>query len=153
MPVKHSPPARQIRSQARAQASLTPTPRVPLAGTLAVPQLRAKLERGPHMEEAAPSRKEGRGPRRSISLSGVVGGFPGSSRTSLKVQGEDDDEEEENCVEEEESDCTEGVPAPVGASQSIAGQTLAQSDQPVSHQSEQSLLAIMQQMTQIMPNL
>ncbi|MBW0586618.1 hypothetical protein O181_126333, partial [Austropuccinia psidii MF-1] len=68
MPVKHSPPARQTRSQARAQAALTPTPRVPLDGTPAVPQLRAQLDRGPRMEGAAPSRKEGRGPRRSISL-------------------------------------------------------------------------------------
>ncbi|MBW0593534.1 hypothetical protein O181_133249 [Austropuccinia psidii MF-1] len=105
------------------------------------------------MKRAAPSRKEGRGPRRSISLSGVVGGFPGLSRTSLKVQGEENDDEEENSVEEEESDGTEGVPAPVGASQSTGGPTLAQSDKPVSHQSEPSLLAIMKQMTQIMANL
>ncbi|MBW0576743.1 hypothetical protein O181_116458, partial [Austropuccinia psidii MF-1] len=131
MPIKHSPPARQTRSQARAQAALTPTPRVPLDGTPAVPQLRAQLDRGPHMEGAAPSRKEGRGPRRAISLSGV----------------------EENSVEEEGSDGTEGVPAPVGASQSTGGPTLAQSDQPVSHQSEPSSLAIMQQMTQIMATL
>ncbi|MBW0581395.1 hypothetical protein O181_121110 [Austropuccinia psidii MF-1] len=142
MPVKPSPLARQTRSQARAQAAFTPTPRVPLDGTPAFPQLRA-----PH------GRKEGRGPRRSISLSGVVGSFPGLSRTGLEVQGEDDDEEEENSVEEEESDGIEGVPAPVGASQSTGGPTLAQSDQPVSHQSEPSLLAIMQQMTQIMANL
>ncbi|MBW0552196.1 hypothetical protein O181_091911 [Austropuccinia psidii MF-1] len=93
--------------------------------------MRAQLDRGPCMEGAAPSRKEGRGPKRSISLSGV----------------------EENFVEEEESDGTEGVPAHVGASQSTGGLTLAQSDQPVSHQSEPSLLAIMQQMTQIMANL
>ncbi|MBW0560278.1 hypothetical protein O181_099993, partial [Austropuccinia psidii MF-1] len=103
--------SRQTRSQARAQAALTPTPRVPLDGTQAVPPLRAQLDRG------------------------------------LKVQGEDDDEEEENSVKEEECDGTEGVPAPVGASQSTGGPTLAQSDQPVSHQSEPSLLAIMQQMT------
>ncbi|MBW0584445.1 hypothetical protein O181_124160 [Austropuccinia psidii MF-1] len=83
----------------------------------------------------------------------MVGGFPGLSRTSLKVQGEDDDEEEENSVEEEESDGTEGVPAPVRESQSTGGPTLAQSDQPVSHQSEPSLLAIKNQMTQIMANL
>ncbi|MBW0576316.1 hypothetical protein O181_116031 [Austropuccinia psidii MF-1] len=153
MPIKHSPPARQTRSQARAQYALTITPRVPLDGTPAVLQLRAQLDRGPRMEGAAPSRKEGRGPRRSIPLSGAAGGFPGFSRTSLKVQGEDDDEEEENSVEEEESDGTEGVPAPVGASQSTGGPTLAQSDQPVSHQSEPSLLAIMQQMTQIMANI
>ncbi|MBW0587402.1 hypothetical protein O181_127117 [Austropuccinia psidii MF-1] len=105
------------------------------------------------MEGEAPYRKEGRGPRRSISLSGVVGGFPGFSSTSPKVQGEDDDDEEESSVEEEESEGTEGVPAPVKASQSTAGPTLAQYDQPVSHQSEPSLLEIMQQMTQIMDNL
>ncbi|MBW0575863.1 hypothetical protein O181_115578 [Austropuccinia psidii MF-1] len=73
MPIQHSPPPRKTRLQARNKAVLTPTPRAPLDGTLAVPQLRAKLDRGPHMEEAAPSRKEGRGPRRSSSLSGVVG--------------------------------------------------------------------------------
>ncbi|MBW0536272.1 hypothetical protein O181_075987 [Austropuccinia psidii MF-1] len=89
------------------------------------------------MEGAAPSRKEGRGPR----------------RTNLKVPGEDDEEEEENSVEEEESDCTEGAPAPVGAPQDTGRPTLAQSVHPESHQSEPSLLAIMQQMTQIMANL
>ncbi|MBW0553313.1 hypothetical protein O181_093028 [Austropuccinia psidii MF-1] len=104
------------------------------------------------MEGAAPSRKEGRGPRRSYSVSGVVGGFPGTSRTIFNGLGEDGEEEEENSVEEEESDGTEGVPALVGASQGTGGPTLAQSDQPVSHQSEPYLLAIMQQMTQIMAN-
>ncbi|MBW0487089.1 hypothetical protein O181_026804 [Austropuccinia psidii MF-1] len=105
------------RSQTRTQAVLTRTSRAPLYGTLAVPQLRAQLERGPIMEGAAPSRKEGRGPRRSSSFSGVVGGFPGLSRTSLKVPGEDDEEEEENCMEEEESEGTEA--APVEESQGI----------------------------------
>ncbi|MBW0527918.1 hypothetical protein O181_067633 [Austropuccinia psidii MF-1] len=62
-------------------------------------------------------------------------------------------EEEENSVEEEESDGTKGVPAPVGAFQGIGGQTLAQFDQPVSHHSEPSLLAIFHQMAQIMANL
>ncbi|MBW0546718.1 hypothetical protein O181_086433 [Austropuccinia psidii MF-1] len=147
MPIKHSPCARQTRFQARTQAVLTPTPRVPLDGTPAVPQLGAQLHRGPRMEGAAPSRKEGRGPRRSNSFSGVVGGFPGTSRINLKGPGEDGEEEEEN------SDGTEGVPAPVGESQGTGGPTLAQSDQPVSHQSEPSLLEIFQQMTQIMANL
>ncbi|MBW0589296.1 hypothetical protein O181_129011 [Austropuccinia psidii MF-1] len=147
MPIQHSPPARQTRSQARTQAVLTPTPRAPLDGTPAVPQLRAKLDRGPTLEGAAPSRKEGRVPRRSSSFSGVVGGFPGTSRTIFKGPGEDGEEEEE------ESDGTEGVPAPVEASQGTGAPTLAQSNQPVSHQSEPSLLAIMQQMTQIMANL
>ncbi|MBW0564440.1 hypothetical protein O181_104155 [Austropuccinia psidii MF-1] len=123
MPIQHSPPARQTRSQARTQAVLTPTPRAPLDGTPAVSQLRAHLGRGPNVEGAALSRKEGGGP------------------------GEDGEEEEEN------SDGTEGVPAPVEASQGTGGPTLAQSNQPVSHQSEPSLLAIMQQMTHIMANL
>ncbi|MBW0499192.1 hypothetical protein O181_038907 [Austropuccinia psidii MF-1] len=84
------------------------------------------------MGGAAPSRKEGRGPRRSS---------------------EDGEEEEENSVEGEESDSTEGAPAPVGVPQGTGGPTLDQSDKPVSHQSEPSLLAIMPQMTQIMANL
>ncbi|MBW0553660.1 hypothetical protein O181_093375 [Austropuccinia psidii MF-1] len=153
MPIQHSPPARQRRSQARSQAVLTPTPRACLDGTPEVPQLRAQLDRGPRMEGAAPSRKEGRGPRRSSSFSGVVGGFPGTSRITFKGPGEDGEEEEENSVEEEASDSTEGAPAPVGVPQGTGGPTLAQSVQPVSHQSEPSLLAIMQQMTQIMANL
>ncbi|MBW0576289.1 hypothetical protein O181_116004 [Austropuccinia psidii MF-1] len=60
MPIQHSPPARQNRSQARIQAVLTPTPRAPLDSTPAVPQLRAQLDGGPIMEGAAPSRKERR---------------------------------------------------------------------------------------------
>ncbi|MBW0483999.1 hypothetical protein O181_023714 [Austropuccinia psidii MF-1] len=82
------------------------------------------------MEGEAPHRKEGRGPRRSISFSAAVGTFP-----------------------EEESYGTEVVPAPVGAFQGTGGQTLAQSNQPISHQAEPSLLAIMQKMTQFMANI
>ncbi|MBW0512697.1 hypothetical protein O181_052412 [Austropuccinia psidii MF-1] len=77
IPIEHSTPARKTRSQARAQAVLTPTPRAPLNGTSVVHQLRAQLDRGPILEGAAPSRKEGRGPRRLDSFSGVVGRFPG----------------------------------------------------------------------------
>ncbi|MBW0594039.1 hypothetical protein O181_133754, partial [Austropuccinia psidii MF-1] len=130
MPIQNLPPARQTRSHARTQAVLTPTPRAPLDSTPPVPQLRAQLDRGPVME----------GRKRAKEI-------------KLILRSEDDDEEEENSVEEEESDGTEGVPAPVGASQSTGGPTIAQSDQPVSHQSEPSLLAIMQQMTEIMANL
>ncbi|MBW0585247.1 hypothetical protein O181_124962 [Austropuccinia psidii MF-1] len=115
MPIQHSPPARQTRSQARTQAVLTPTPRAPLDGSPPVSQLRAKLDRGPIL----------------------------TSRTISRGPGEDGEEEEENSVEEEESDGTEGVPAPVRASQGTGGPTLARSNQPVSHQSEPSLLAIM----------
>ncbi|MBW0472494.1 hypothetical protein O181_012209 [Austropuccinia psidii MF-1] len=143
----------QTRSQARAQAFLTPTPRIPLDGTPTVPQLRAQLDRGTILEGEAPSRKEGRGPRRSSSSSGVVGRFPALSRTTFKGPGKDGREEEENSVEDEESDGTEGVPSPVGAFKHAGVPSLAQSNQPVSHQSEPSLLAIMQQMTHIMANL
>ncbi|MBW0585136.1 hypothetical protein O181_124851 [Austropuccinia psidii MF-1] len=153
MPLQHSLPARQARSQAQAQAVLTPTPRAPLDGTPEVPQLKAQLDRGSIEEGEAPSRKEGRVPRRSNYFSGVVGGFPGMSRTKFRGPGEDGEEEDENSVKEEESDGTEADPDPVGSSKSTRGPALAQSDQPVSHQTEPSLLAIMQQMTQIMANL
>ncbi|MBW0579691.1 hypothetical protein O181_119406 [Austropuccinia psidii MF-1] len=58
------------------------------------------------------------------------------SRTTFRGPGEDGEEEEENSVEEEESDGTEAASAPVGASEGTRGPTLAQSDQPVSHQTE-----------------
>ncbi|MBW0466415.1 hypothetical protein O181_006130 [Austropuccinia psidii MF-1] len=131
IPFQHSPPARQRRSQARAQAVLTPTPRAPLYGTPAVPQLRPKLDRGSILEGAAPSIQEGRGPKRSSG-------------------GEDGEVEEENSGEEEYSDGSQGAPATLGAYQGTGGPTLAQSNQPVSNQSESSLLAIMHQMPQIM---
>ncbi|MBW0475637.1 hypothetical protein O181_015352 [Austropuccinia psidii MF-1] len=54
MPVQHSPPARQTRSQARTQDVLTPTPRACLDGTPAVSQLRAHLDRSPNMEGEPP---------------------------------------------------------------------------------------------------
>ncbi|MBW0540657.1 hypothetical protein O181_080372 [Austropuccinia psidii MF-1] len=127
MPVNHLPPAR-----------------APLYGTSAVPQLRAHLDRGPITEGEEPSRKEGRGKRRSSSFSGVVGTFQGISRTTLRGPGEE---------EEEESDGTEGVPDLVGGSQGTGRPAPAQSNQPVSHHSEPSLLAIMQRMTKIMANI
>ncbi|MBW0477765.1 hypothetical protein O181_017480 [Austropuccinia psidii MF-1] len=150
MPIQHSPTVRQTRSQARAQAVLTPNPRAPLNGSPAVPQLRAQLDRGPILEGAAPSRKEGRGPRRSNPFSGVVGGFPVLSKVLVKMVKR---RRRILWMVRTKKKKTEGAPAPVGASQSTQGSTLAQSDHPVSHQSEQSLLDIMQQMTQIMANL
>ncbi|MBW0492795.1 hypothetical protein O181_032510 [Austropuccinia psidii MF-1] len=96
MPIQHSPPARQTRSWARTQAVLTPTAITPLYSTPEVPQIGAQLDRGPSLEGAAPSRKEGRGSRRSSSFSVVVGRFPGLSRTSFKGNGGDDEEEEES---------------------------------------------------------
>ncbi|MBW0559212.1 hypothetical protein O181_098927, partial [Austropuccinia psidii MF-1] len=56
-PIRNLPPARQKRSLARSQAALTPISRAPLDGTLAVPQLRAQLEREPIVEGAETSRK------------------------------------------------------------------------------------------------
>ncbi|MBW0467368.1 hypothetical protein O181_007083 [Austropuccinia psidii MF-1] len=146
MPVQHSPPARQTSAQARAQGVLTTTPRAPLDGTPEVLQLRACLDRGPVMQREAPLKKEERGPRSSISFSGVVGNFPGISRTTLKGPGEDDADQEKYSVEEKYSASTEVAPAPVSASQLTGGQTLAQSNR-----SEPFLLAIMQQMTILWP--
>ncbi|MBW0559352.1 hypothetical protein O181_099067 [Austropuccinia psidii MF-1] len=153
MPVQHSPPAIQTKSQATAQAFLTPAPRVPLDGTLEVPQLRAQLDRGPVMGGEAPPRKEGRGTRRSNSFSGVVGELKFTPRTTLKGLVEDGEEEEENCVEEEEPDGTEVVPAPVGESEGTGEPILARSNQPFSPQYEPSLLAIIKKMTQIIAHL
>ncbi|MBW0553638.1 hypothetical protein O181_093353 [Austropuccinia psidii MF-1] len=128
MPIQHSPLQRLTRSQARAQAVLTPTPRAPLNGTPAVSQLRAHLDRGSNVEGEEPSIEEGRWPRRSRSFSGVVGSFTGHASTTFKGPGEDGEFEP--------------------ASEGTGGPTSAQSNQ-----SEPSLLAIMQQMTQIMANL
>ncbi|MBW0520491.1 hypothetical protein O181_060206 [Austropuccinia psidii MF-1] len=122
MPVQHSPPARRTRSQDRAQAVVTPTTGAPLDDAPAVPQPRAHLDRGPNFLEDAPSWMEGRGKKRSSSFSGVVGGFPGLSRTTFKIPGEDGEEEEENSVEKEESNGTESVPALVGHPKVLEGQ-------------------------------
>ncbi|MBW0487921.1 hypothetical protein O181_027636 [Austropuccinia psidii MF-1] len=67
-------------------------------------------------------------------------------QTTLKVPCEDD------SVEEEQSNGIESVPSPLGASEVTEGPTPAQSNQPVSHQSEQFLFSITQQMTQNMAN-
>ncbi|MBW0481512.1 hypothetical protein O181_021227 [Austropuccinia psidii MF-1] len=75
------------------------------------------------------------------------------SRTTFRGPGEYGEEEEENSVEEEGSYGTQAAPDPMGASEGTRGPNLAQSDQPVSHQTEPSLLAIMQEMNQIMANL
>ncbi|MBW0591718.1 hypothetical protein O181_131433 [Austropuccinia psidii MF-1] len=132
MHVQHSLPARQTGSQARALAFLTPTPRAPLDSTPAVSQLRTHCGRSSTIQE----------------------GRKRAKKIKLILRSEDEEEEEEeNSVEEEESDGTEGAPAPVGVPQGTGEPNLAQSDQPASHQSEPSLLAIMQQMTQIMANL
>ncbi|MBW0546169.1 hypothetical protein O181_085884 [Austropuccinia psidii MF-1] len=67
MPVQLSPPARETISHSRTKAFFTPKPRVCLNGTPAVTQLRT------HSDREAPSRKEGRGPRRSNQFPRLVG--------------------------------------------------------------------------------
>ncbi|MBW0532826.1 hypothetical protein O181_072541 [Austropuccinia psidii MF-1] len=51
MPIEPSPPSRKTRSQARAQAVLTPTPRAPLYSTPEVPQLRTPFGRKSTFQE------------------------------------------------------------------------------------------------------
>ncbi|MBW0485599.1 hypothetical protein O181_025314 [Austropuccinia psidii MF-1] len=88
MTFQHSSPTRHTRSQARAQAVITPTPRVPLDGSPADPQLRAHLDRGPITEEE-PSRNEVIVTRRSRYFSGLVGPFLGIAKISFKGLSED----------------------------------------------------------------
>ncbi|MBW0482906.1 hypothetical protein O181_022621 [Austropuccinia psidii MF-1] len=72
--------------------------------------------------------KEARGTRRYSSFLGVVGSFPSISRTTFKGPDEDGEEEENNFVEDEDSDGTEGVTAPVEASQGTGGPALSKSN-------------------------
>ncbi|MBW0582173.1 hypothetical protein O181_121888 [Austropuccinia psidii MF-1] len=121
MYVQHSPPSTQNVSQARAQAVHTPTPRLPLDGTPEVPELRAHLEQRTSNERGSII-QEGRGPRRSSSFSGVVGAFPGISRTTLKGPCYDYAEEEESSMEEEESESNKAAPTYVGNLKVLEGQ-------------------------------
>ncbi|MBW0477655.1 hypothetical protein O181_017370 [Austropuccinia psidii MF-1] len=129
MPVQHSPPALQPRSQSRAQSVPILTSREPLNGTTMFPQLRTHLDIIPIMEGKASFRKEGKGPSRSIFLTGFVGTFPGISKTSFKVLGED------------------------AVSEVTGGPTLSQSNYPVSNQSHLSSFTFIKNMTQIMAKL
>ncbi|MBW0549423.1 hypothetical protein O181_089138 [Austropuccinia psidii MF-1] len=90
MPVQHSPPAKNTKSQ-RNPAVLTPTARVPLDRIPSVHQLSANLERGPPMEGAEPSRRAGMKSRRSRSFSGLLGGYPGMSEGARARLGEVED--------------------------------------------------------------
>ncbi|MBW0476563.1 hypothetical protein O181_016278 [Austropuccinia psidii MF-1] len=100
MPVQHSPPAKNKRSQ-RHQAVPTITARDPLDHTPSVHQLSANLDRGPPMEGEAPSRRGGVKSRRSISFSGLLSGYPRISQGPRSRLGEAQDEEGEESVEEE----------------------------------------------------
>ncbi|MBW0507461.1 hypothetical protein O181_047176 [Austropuccinia psidii MF-1] len=102
MPVQNSPPAKNTRSQ-RNSAVLTPTERVPFDHTPSVHQLSENLDRGPPMEGSEPSRRGGMKSRRSRSLSGLLGGYPGMSEGARERLGEVEDEEGEESVEEGDS--------------------------------------------------
>ncbi|MBW0477049.1 hypothetical protein O181_016764 [Austropuccinia psidii MF-1] len=96
MPVQHSPPAKNTRSQGN-PAVLTPTARIPLDCTPSVHQLSANLDRGPLMEGEEASRRGGMKSRRSRSFSGLLGGYPGMSEGARARLGEVEDEEGGVC--------------------------------------------------------
>ncbi|MBW0517848.1 hypothetical protein O181_057563 [Austropuccinia psidii MF-1] len=105
MPVKHSPPAKNTRSQ-RHQAVLTPTARAPLDHTPSVHSLSANLDRGPQMEGEAPSRRGGVNSKTSRSFYGLLGGYPSIPQRPRSKSGEAEDKEGEESVEEEDSEET-----------------------------------------------
>ncbi|MBW0593761.1 hypothetical protein O181_133476, partial [Austropuccinia psidii MF-1] len=70
MPVQHSPPAKNTRSQIN-PAVITPTARFPLDFTPLVHKLSENLDRGPPIEGEALSRRGGMKSRRSRSFSGL----------------------------------------------------------------------------------
>ncbi|MBW0460412.1 hypothetical protein O181_000127 [Austropuccinia psidii MF-1] len=94
MPVQHSPPAKNTRSQIH-KAVLTTTARAPLDHTPSFHQQSENLDRGPHMEGAAPSRRGGVKSRRSRSFSGFLGVYPSISQGPRSRSGEAEDEEGE----------------------------------------------------------
>ncbi|MBW0493007.1 hypothetical protein O181_032722 [Austropuccinia psidii MF-1] len=152
MPVQHSPPAKNTRSQ-RNPAVLTPTATVPLDCTLSVHQLIEDLNRGPPMEGAAPSRRGGMKSRRSSAFSGIFGGYPGMYEGARARLGEAEDEEWDQSVEEEESDKTEVETALEGVPDASAVANLAHSKQPLVSQGEPNFLRMMEKMTQFMEKL
>ncbi|MBW0570291.1 hypothetical protein O181_110006 [Austropuccinia psidii MF-1] len=148
MPVQHSPPAKNTRFQ-RNPAVLTPTVRVPLDRTPSVHQLSANLDRGPLMEGAEPSRRGGMKLRRSRSVSGLLGGYPGMFEGARARLGEVEDKEREESVEEEDSGETEVEYALANAPDVPQGSNLAPNNQPLVSQYDTSLLKIMDKMATI----
>ncbi|MBW0580694.1 hypothetical protein O181_120409 [Austropuccinia psidii MF-1] len=152
MPVQHSHPANNTRSK-RNPVVLTPTARVPLDCIPSVHQLSSNLDRGPPMEGAAPSRRGGMKSRRSRSFSGLLGGYPGMSEGARARLGEAEDKEGEESVEEEDYGETEVADALENAPEVPQGSNIALPSQPLVSQTEQSLLKMMEQMTQFMGQL
>ncbi|MBW0568254.1 hypothetical protein O181_107969 [Austropuccinia psidii MF-1] len=152
MPVQHSPPAKNTRSQ-RNPAVLTPTARVPLERIPSAHQLSENLDRGPPMEEEAPSRREGMKSRRSRSFSGLLGGYPGISEGARATLGEAEDEEGEEYVEEEDSEEAEVATSLAGVPEVSAAANLTHSNQPLVSQAEPNFFKMMQKITQFMGKL
>ncbi|MBW0581877.1 hypothetical protein O181_121592 [Austropuccinia psidii MF-1] len=123
MPVQHSPPGNNTRSQGN-RAVLTPTERVPLDHTPSVHQLSSNLDR------AAPSRRGVMKSRRSSSFSGLLGGYPGMSEVARAILGEAEYEEWEDSEE------TEVETALAGAPEASEAANLAHSNQPLVSQAE-----------------
>ncbi|MBW0552821.1 hypothetical protein O181_092536 [Austropuccinia psidii MF-1] len=152
MPVQHSPPAKNTRSQ-RSPAFITPTASVLIDCTPSVNQLSANFDRGPPMEGAEPSRRGGMKSRRSRSFSGLLAGYPGMSDDARARLGEVKDEEAEESVEEEDSGETEVAYALANSPEVPQGSNLAPTNQSLVSQSDPSLLEIMKQMNTIMGQL
>ncbi|MBW0494408.1 hypothetical protein O181_034123 [Austropuccinia psidii MF-1] len=146
MPVQHSPPASNTKSQIN-PAVLTPKARVPLESTPSVHQLSANLDRGPPMEGEAPSRRGGMESRRSRSSSGLLGGYPGISEGSRARLAEVEDEEGVESRETEVADALTNAP------EVPQGSNLAPTNQSLVFQSDPSLLKIMEQMAPIIGKL
>ncbi|MBW0567047.1 hypothetical protein O181_106762 [Austropuccinia psidii MF-1] len=147
MPVKHSPPANNIRSQ-RNPAVLTPTARVPLDHTPSLHQLSGNLDRGP-----PPSRRGGIKSRRSRSSSGLLGGYPGMSEGARARLGKVEHEEGAESVEEEDSWETEVADDLENAPEVPLGSNIDPTNQCLVSQSDPSLLKIMDKMATIMGQL
>ncbi|MBW0568789.1 hypothetical protein O181_108504 [Austropuccinia psidii MF-1] len=105
------------------------------------------------MEEGAPSRRGGMKSRISISLSGLLGGYPAMSEGVRGRLGEVEDEEGEESVEEEDCGETEVADALANFPAVPQGSNLAPTNQPLVSQSDSSLLKIMEQMATIMGQL
>ncbi|MBW0499850.1 hypothetical protein O181_039565 [Austropuccinia psidii MF-1] len=125
MPVQHSQPAKNTRSQ-KHKAVLNPTARAALDCTPSAHQMSENFDRGLPIEGEAPSRRGGVKARRRL--------------------GEAEDEEGEESVEEEQSEET-GV---AGASEAPEVPNLALSNQTLVSQAEPNFLKMMEHMTQLM---
>ncbi|MBW0471047.1 hypothetical protein O181_010762 [Austropuccinia psidii MF-1] len=143
MPVQHSSPAKNTRSQ-RNQAVLTPTERAPLDCTTSVHQLSENLDRRPQMKGAAPSRRGGAKSRRSRSFSGLLGAYQSISQGPRSRLAEVEDEEGEESVEEEEFEETEVEAALEGAPEVSKASNIAISHQPLVYQAEPNFLKMME---------